>query len=108
MKPGNNDAELTPVAVPGVDAILPTIEVDDAPIPGSFPSDIETPASKATHLQANSDLQGIDTNPSKPYKCGSCGKTYKNAGGLKYVSWILSLANCADSIEAQGALVMHS
>ena len=101
MKPGSNDAELAAVAVPGADTILPTIEVDDAPIPGSFPSVIETPASEATHLQANNNLQEIDTEPSKPYKCGSCGKTYKNASGLKYVSRILLfLANFADSFEA--------
>jgi hypothetical protein len=104
------ETETTPaVAVPKRNAVLQSIEADDGPIPGSFPEDIDTPASEAAEVRGSSQIEEVDVDSRKPFKCGSCGKRYKNSNGLKYVSPLspLLISTTANNIAAQTTFILH-
>ena len=97
------------VPMPKRNAVLQSIEAEDDPIPGSFPEDVPTPASRAAGVRRSFQMEEADTDSRKPYKCASCGKRYKNSNGLKYVGRLppLSTSITANNISAQGAFNMY-
>ena len=77
---------------PNTNALLMTLESNEAVIPGAFPSYLtdEDVAPNAGPSDVKTDAIVYDprTDSSKHFRCGSCGKKYRNPTALKYVSWL--------------------
>jgi hypothetical protein len=69
---------------PATEAVLPSIEAQDTATPRTTIPNHLLLSSAPSSATSNSGL-------ARPYFCGACKKTYKNIGGLRYVSSYLSL-----------------
>jgi hypothetical protein len=98
------------VSSPSANALLMTIESEEAVVPGAFPNEVSDGRAVASNAQLRPIVFDPHTDTSKHFKCGTCGKGYRTPTALRYVRslYVLSFETPgANSTAAQTAFFLQ-